>query len=121
MSKTIAVLTEIKNKLEPAVAKTFRSDQLERDANGAIKAPTNETKYFVIFFLVGSPENVQCKFQRDTIRLTAWATDSNAALALWEQAEPLLGQLVSFSLGRLTYDGYSSPYHGWTREIFIHE
>lgn len=120
MTPTVTLLADIKEALAPLSVAVYRSDQMKRDSNGAIISP-DEDKYFVLFFLVGSPEDAWQRYQRDTLRLSAWAQDSNAALKLQSDAEPLLEALTSLNLGRLTYDGYSSPYHGWTRELFIHE
>jgi hypothetical protein len=119
MTPTITLLADIKEALAPLSVAVYRSDQMKRDANNAIISP-DEDKYFVLFFLVGTPTDAWQRLQRDAIRLSAWAQDSNAALKLQSDAEPLL-QAMNVELGRITYDGYSSPYHGWTREIFMHE
>jgi hypothetical protein len=126
MIATIELQAEIKSALV-SLAPVFRHDQMPRDDLGNITKPLGEdgnalNVFFVLTFVTGTPEQTQQRFQKDTLRLAAWAdNDSNRAAFLLSQAETRLRAVHSLGLRNVVYNGYDTPYHGWSREVYAHE
>jgi hypothetical protein len=114
----IQALNQITGAISSLVSgRVYRADQMKRNVDGNIDVPSeSELPYFVVYWIVGTPQPTTQTFARATMRIDAAADDSNVALKLMDDLNTV--SLQGLRLGNVFYKGYDSGRYIWTREIF---